>query len=658
MNSDVLLGWLLEGTLAVTAALLLVMALRLPLRRLFGAGAAYAVWALVPLSLLAVSLPAPVGQVVTRTLSPASVDVQFAQASSAPMLSSSWWALHGPVLLVALWAAGALLVACVFWHQQRRFIASLGRTRRDEAGLLRADVGASCPAVVGAWSPRIVLPDDFESRYPAHEAELVLAHERVHLARQDVRLNLLAVALRCVHWFNPLLHYATRAYRQDQELACDAAVLARHPHSRRAYADAMLKTQLAVLGLPVGCHWQSSQSLRERILMLKKPQPARGRMRLGAITIAALLLGASYTVWALQPERDQAPARLGTMFEDEVLYADVAMRSGPGELFVLDGAMGHGPSGASRAFSGKDGALRIGFGKSPEAPDTLLLTANVAGSKSAPELQWRLELADKRVDGGNARMTPGQSVTLAIDGAKHGAAASATVRIMRSSDGVLMGEFDEPQRFKRGDDGIYIDAHGGGVWGAQYKTAGEAQVLVQISKRGEVVATRVESSTPAGAFSDEDARAFFKGERYSPLVENGIAVPARIRTRITFSPPKPERTAISTKKTDTAQATSPAQTIEESRNLNPPKYPGVALQNKLGGMVVLIVDVAADGRPTAVKVDRSEPAGVFDAAVVEAAWKWKFKPEMKNGKPVAGRVRVPVEFSPHGDPAHAGATQG
>lgn len=46
------------------------------------------------------------------------------------------------------------------------------------------------------------------------------------------------------------------------------------------------------------------------------------------------------------------------------------------------------------------------------------------------------------------------------------------------------------------------------------------------------------------------------------------------------------------------------------------------------------------------EVERAQPAGVFDAAAVEAAWKWQFNPETQDGQPVPGRVRVPVEFAP------------
>ena len=59
---------------------------------------------------------------------------------------------------------------------------------------------------------------------------------------------------------------------------------------------------------------------------------------------------------------------------------------------------------------------------------------------------------------------------------------------------------------------------------------------------------------------------------------------------------------------------------------------------------MLLIDVGADGKPTHVQVEHSQPAGVFDAATVEAAMRWTFEPKRVNGKAVASRVQVPVRF--------------
>ena len=101
---------------------------------------------------------------------------------------------------------------------------------------------------------------------------------------------------------------------------------------------------------------------------------------------------------------------------------------------------------------------------------------------------------------------------------------------------MLFGGSNAPRRLERGADGIYVDRYGGTIVNGKYATPGEAQVLVQVSKDGFVVGARVESSRPAGAFTDKDARAYFADAKYAPPVENGMAVAASIPNRIEFSP--------------------------------------------------------------------------------------------------------------------------
>src|SRR5690554_4664704 len=300
MSVEPLLRWVVDGTLAVTVAIALVLVLRVPLRHAFGARVAYAAWALVPLALAVAALPGPGDDQALApellALHPGVLVVAAADAAAAAAAATIEW----PLLLAAAWLLGAVLCALWFGLQQQRFVAGLGRLRCDAQGIWRGD-RVPGPAVVGALRPRIVLPADFESRLGTDQAALVLAHERAHLARGDTRASLVAVVLRCLQWFNPLLHWAEGRFRLDQELACDATVLARHPTARRCYAGAMVNVQLAVPGLPVGCHWQSSQSLKERILMLKKSEPRVRHRRFGAVAVCVLVLATSYGAWAFRP---------------------------------------------------------------------------------------------------------------------------------------------------------------------------------------------------------------------------------------------------------------------------------------------------------------------------------------------------------------------
>ena len=311
MSAELLLRWLVDGTLAVSAALVLVLVLRAPLRASFGARVAYGAWVLVPLALVVAMLPLPsAGLMLAPELLALHPGVLVAAASVADGDAAgpgfSW-----PLALAAIWLLGAVLASLWFAAQQRRFVTGLGRLQRGADGVWRGE-RVPGPAVVGALRPRIVLPTGFESRLGADSAALVLAHEQAHLARGDTRASLVAVVLRCLQWFNPLLHLAARRFRLDQELACDATVIARHPHARRQYAGAMLNVQLAVPGLPVGCHWQSSQSLKERILMLKKSEPAVRLRRAGTLAVCALVATTSYAAWAFRPADVAVAAAVAT----------------------------------------------------------------------------------------------------------------------------------------------------------------------------------------------------------------------------------------------------------------------------------------------------------------------------------------------------------
>src|SRR5690606_33508919 len=102
-------------------------------------------------------------------------------------------------------------------------------------------------------------------------------------------------------WFHPLFPMALRRFRQDQELACDASVIARYPGDRRAYGEAMLKTQLYDLSLPLGCHWPLRHPIKERIEMLKQPVSSPRRTFATALCALCLVATSGVAAWAAQP---------------------------------------------------------------------------------------------------------------------------------------------------------------------------------------------------------------------------------------------------------------------------------------------------------------------------------------------------------------------
>lgn len=266
--SDILSG-LGRVNLAGGAAALAVIAVRLPARRLLGAETAYRLWGAVPMAMAASLLPA-------RVMSGA------AHAHGLPPALAA----HAGLLLAA-WIAGAALAVALLARAQLAFERA-------------AKAGRGGPAVCGILCPRIIMPPD-DGRYSPEERDLVRAHERAHVQRQDPRASALAAALQALSWFNPLIHLGAHLMRLDQELACDAAVLRRRPRDRALYARTLLKTQLAAQPLPFGCYWppRGAHPLEVRIGRLKAP--VRGDSLAGALLVAASLAGAGGLSWAAKP---------------------------------------------------------------------------------------------------------------------------------------------------------------------------------------------------------------------------------------------------------------------------------------------------------------------------------------------------------------------
>jgi len=82
------------------------------------------------------------------------------------------------------------------------------------------------PALFGFVRPRILLPQGLIETIGLDELHYVFLHELAHLRRRDIYLGWLVCLLQVLHWFNPLLWFAFRRMRADQEMAADALALA------------------------------------------------------------------------------------------------------------------------------------------------------------------------------------------------------------------------------------------------------------------------------------------------------------------------------------------------------------------------------------------------------------------------------------------------
>jgi protein TonB len=76
-----------------------------------------------------------------------------------------------------------------------------------------------------------------------------------------------------------------------------------------------------------------------------------------------------------------------------------------------------------------------------------------------------------------------------------------------------------------------------------------------------------------------------------------------------------------------------------------PRYPPLALQARIGGVVVLRVLVSEKGQPARIEVLREARGGLTQAAV-EAVRTWTFEPATRDGVAVRTWMTVPIPFEP------------
>ena len=204
-------------------------------------------------------------QTVTQPQTPAQQQVSPAHETVKPtakplttaqILQIVWF---GGSALLGLWLFSAWAVFTIRLHRDRRFVGKRGGT------CIYVSDAVKSPCLAGLI-PAVYLTEDV---LQTDEAELILSHELTHLCHLDFLWSFCRTAAVVVYWWNPFIWLAAICSKRDAELACDEAVAAKLPESKRlAYARAILaqaprKTAaLSLAGPPV----------KERILFLTKKQ--------------------------------------------------------------------------------------------------------------------------------------------------------------------------------------------------------------------------------------------------------------------------------------------------------------------------------------------------------------------------------------------------
>lgn len=160
---------------------------------------------------------------------------ETAAETDIPEAEGTW--LQRAVDIAAwIWLAGMTLLLCYS-------IGTTAALRRSLQGAVfigenqYTAAGIFSPFVFGLIRPRIYLPEHL----PEEERLYVLAHEKVHIARKDYLVKILAYIAVCIHWFNPVVWLAFVLMERDMEMSCDEAVLRKlGMDNKKQYAETLL----------------------------------------------------------------------------------------------------------------------------------------------------------------------------------------------------------------------------------------------------------------------------------------------------------------------------------------------------------------------------------------------------------------------------------
>lgn len=155
------------------------------------------------------------------------------------------------------------------------------------------------PVVVGKLFPVIIIP---ERKYSEFQIQVILMHEGMHIVRLDNLAKKISSVLIYINWFNPYLKSYTKELDEWADIACDISVCKRFlgGNSKEYYIALMAaKTSGHSVVNPFVSHLnKSNESIKRRMMYMKKWKDSRSKKFVSAILMAALIMGSSVTAFA------------------------------------------------------------------------------------------------------------------------------------------------------------------------------------------------------------------------------------------------------------------------------------------------------------------------------------------------------------------------
>lgn len=328
-----LLSFLL--TSLTTSILVILLSLLFALfKTRVSARAKYVIWFLVLLSflfpfrpqfgsgLIRMNAGSTINTVATQVPSgTAQVASQVTEKTIEPNLWQTFLNLPWFEIFIAVWLLGFVFSIARYAYSYilfRKMLKRWGTPVEDEEALaqlqkIQEEMGiknkirllhypmSQSPMLIGFRDILIVLP---ESDYTEEELQLVFRHELTHYKHYDVLVNLLAILVKSIHWFNPIVRLACRETQEVGEMYCDYDVLNdQDMHYRTFYGETILtmidrskKTPIAL----TTCFYSEKFNLKRRIIGIMDSRLPKKFLSTGFIIAVSFLLLLTSSVFAIE----------------------------------------------------------------------------------------------------------------------------------------------------------------------------------------------------------------------------------------------------------------------------------------------------------------------------------------------------------------------
>lgn len=181
--------------------------------------------------------------------------------------------------------------------------------------IVRKGDALSSPFMIGALKPTLFLPN---IKMTEEQFNNILLHEVTHFKRHDIWYKWIAMIVKCVHWFNPIIYFVARQISIECEISCDLTVVSgMNKQEKMSYID----TILAVLAgrktknIPLSTGMTSNKNqIKRRFMMIKnKTKISKKASVLSSFLAIAILCTTVFSSGVLANA-------IGVYEKDEIVY--------------------------------------------------------------------------------------------------------------------------------------------------------------------------------------------------------------------------------------------------------------------------------------------------------------------------------------------------